>query len=257
MVVACLVFLKLKLLVVMRKNNSLSLKLQNAINLSSTMKNYIFLIFFLIVNLVVSQKKEISYYNKNNKEISKRKFYNLKALNYKKDVYDRTIDLYFENDSIFICKLVKRRNYGKLSSRTYSAILNNINADTISKNDLLVITFYPGKDRCNDTGKIPEMTTWDFIDKDFFAKITKKYDVNLFWTFKDNDGLGYYHPNKIPWKKDKNNLIEKLFFKHHYPCFSVVAINKYGDYISFYAEFGKDVVLKMCKELTKKLEMHK
>jgi len=67
----------------------------------------------------------------------------------------------------------------------------------------------------------------------------KKLNANApIYLYKDNSGLEKYN-KVIKWYKDPNELTEKLFFKHHYPCSSFVVIAPNGDFISYFGEFSQ------------------
>ncbi len=46
-------------------------------------------------------------------------------------------------------------------------------------------------------------------------------------------------------------MIERLFFKYHYPCSSFVVISKNGDYISYFGEFGMKPVWEATQQMNK------
>ncbi|MEN8817084.1 MAG: hypothetical protein ABF274_09480 [Nonlabens sp.] len=56
----------------------------------------------------------------------------------------------------------------------------------------------------------------------------------------------------LPWQYDPKGLIEKQFFKYHYPCESYVVINPYGVYKSYFGEYGPDQAFEDLKLLSKK-----
>jgi hypothetical protein len=112
--------------------------------------------------------------------------------------------------------------------------------------ELIVIIYYPGKDRCNG---MERYSTWNIFDRDYLKKLNKISDVSHHWIYKDDENLKYYYQKKIGWKKDSNQLIEKMFFKYHYPCFSCVVINSKGNFIANYGEFGKQTVWEISEEL--------
>ena len=43
----------------------------------------------------------------------------------------------------------------------------------------------------------------------------------------------------MTWHKDPEAIIQKTFFKHHYPCGSFVIINPDGKYASYFGEYSQ------------------
>lgn len=202
-------------------------------------KYYSILILISIVNFSFSQVQKKVFYNENLEEISESNFY--KQLNFQKN-----LDLHFENDTLKTSLLITRKNYGQLNDSIFNNLKKSLSSDKELSNDLIVIVYYPGKDRCNGTEK---RSTWNIFDNDYLKKLNKIGSYSHFWIYKDDENLQYYHPKQVKWENDKNQLVENLFFKLHYPCSSAVIIDKNGKYISYYGEFGKSTIWELSKEL--------
>ncbi|MCT2563290.1 hypothetical protein [Chryseobacterium herbae] len=200
------------------------------------MKKILFLILLSIVTSFNAQKKK-AYYNEDMKEISKTEFFNQRD-------YSKNIDLYIEDQEQFNNILVRRKNHGKLSEIELKELQISLSGKKLDKN--LIIIYYPGKDSYNT---IDKNTSWNVFNKSNLKKLNRKDDYEGFWIYKDYDGLQYYFPDRVNWQPDKDGVIENLFFKNHYPFFSFVVIDKKGNYISYFSEFGKDTVWKLVKEL--------
>lgn len=205
-------------------------------------KRFFILITLFIANYGFSQEKKLFFYNENVEEITKDEFY-------KQRNYQKNLDLYFENDTLINCVLIQRKNYGQLSEEDFKKLKNSLSSNTNLDGELIVIVYYPGKDRCNGMERI---STWNIFDNDYLRKLRKINSYNHFWIYKNDENLKYYHPRKVKWTKDTDQIVEKLFFKFHYPCFSSVVIDKKGNYISYYGEFGKREIWEMSSELSKK-----
>ena len=207
------------------------------------MKNYFSIVLLLfIINLSFSQAKKKIFYNTNFKEITESNFYTQKNL-------ETNLDLYFENDTLITSVLVKRKNYGKLNDSILKKLQKNLSADKELTNEITVIIYYPGKDNCNG---MERNSTWNIFDNDYIITLNKITNYNHFWIYKDDENLKYYHPKQVKWEKDTNQFIEKTFFEFHYPCFSTVVIDKNGNYISYFGEFGKSTIWDITKELINK-----
>jgi hypothetical protein len=55
----------------------------------------------------------------------------------------------------------------------------------------------------------------------------------------------------ITWYKDPEQIIERLFFEHHYPCNSFVILSKDGNFISYFGEFGNEQVWEAIQSINK------
>lgn len=93
------------------------------------------------------------------------------------------------------------------------------------------------------------VSTWNVFDHDFIPQLNSIARIKPFWVYKNDENLKYFHPKEVKWRLDEEQLIEKTFFIKPYPCFSFVAIDKTGRYISIFGEFGKQQVWKVCEEL--------
>ena len=183
-------------------------------------KYFISLLLVSAVNLAYSQVKKKIFYNENLEEITESSFHKQKN-------FEKNLDIYFENDTIMISFLVKRKNYGKLDESNFKKLKKNLS---------------PDKELINK------------ITKDYLKKLNKICDYNHFWVYKDDENLKYYHPKEVKWEKDNNQFIEKTFFEFHYPCFSAVIIDENGKFISYFGEFGKSTIWELTTELINKKE---
>lgn len=206
--------------------------------------NYIkkLILFFLFISInLYSQEKNVIYLNEDEELISKKEFI------YQKHSPDN-LALYFENDSIYKCVLIKRNQSEKLKETEFKQLKDFLSIQSLNDKELIVLIYYPGKDNCND---VERNSTWNLFDDDYLKKLNKISKVHHHWIFKNEQGLEYFYPEKINWQKDNSRVIEKMFFKYHYPCFSFVVINSLGEYSAYYGEFGKQKVWEISKKLSK------
>lgn len=201
------------------------------------MKNYIFTLLLLSGISGYSQKKT-SFYNERFEAISE--------TTYRSQIGPGKLDLCFENDSLVVCVIVNRKNHGQLDQKDFLKLKSSLSPNQDLNNELIVIIYYPGKDKCND---ITEPSGGSFFDRDYMRKLKRIASVDHFWIYKDDENLHYYQPNEGNWQADKDKLVEQLFFKLHYPCFSTVVIDSKGNYIANFGEFGKTLVWDISKEL--------
>lgn len=200
---------------------------------------YLIIICILISSNLFSQGKKVTFLNEYNQEIDKNVFLKGKSS-------AEYLDLYFENDTSIQGLLVRRRQIGKLNENQFKDLKENLSINDNRDDELIVIIYYPGKDRCNG---MEEDSTWNIFDRSYLRKLKRIGNINHHWIYKDDDNLKYYYPKEIAWKKDSHQFIEKMFFKSHYPCFSCVVLDSKGNYIAYYGEFGKQIVWEIAKEL--------
>lgn len=101
----------------------------------------------------------------------------------------------------------------------------------------LVIVYYPGKDPCNSSAlsKRSDRKKWY---KKLEKEIKNIAQTHPIYIYKDAKGLEKYD-GIMTWHKDPEAIIEKTFFKHHYPCGSFVIINPDGKYASYFGEYSQ------------------
>ncbi|WP_414844217.1 hypothetical protein [Chryseobacterium sp. IT-36CA2] len=206
------------------------------------MKNtFRYLFTFLLVSFqsLNAQSKVESFYNYDFQKISKEKFDSIADL--RGYSYNQ-----FETEDQIANILYQPTTKGKLNSEEYDSLKKMLSKIAPLKNEFIIIIYYPGKDKCN---KQNARSGWNIFDRDFKEEVNRLSINNVFWIYKNNEDLKYYYPRTSKWQKDENAVIEKLFFKMHYPCFSSTTIDKNGNYISKLGEFGKQHVIQNIKEL--------
>ncbi|KAB1230175.1 hypothetical protein [Chryseobacterium viscerum] len=206
--------------------------------MKNTLKN---LFTFLLISFQAlnAQSKVENFYNYDFQKISKEEFDKISSqIGYS---YNQ-----FETEDQIANILYQPRTKGKLKPEEYDSLKIALNKIAPLKNEFIIIIYYPGIDKCN---KENAKSGWNIFDKDFKEEVNRLSINNIFWVYKKNEDLKYYYPRTSKWQKDENALIEKLFFKMHYPCFSSTTIDKNGNYISNLGEFGKQHVIQNIKEL--------
>lgn len=199
------------------------------------------IIFLVNFQILFSQSKVENFYNVNFEKISKDEFERTsKQKGYRYNQFD------LEDQIANILYQPKTR--GKLTLEEFNGIKNQLNKINSLKNGYIIIIYYPGKDRCNG---MERNSTWNIFDRDYGKQVNKLVENNQFWIYKNDENLKYYYPKKNNWKKDENQVLEKLFFKMHYPCFSSTVIDEKGNFISNLGEFGKQSIIEDIKELKK------
>lgn len=201
-------------------------------------KSFQILILLTITNIsfVFAQKKEV-YVNDNLEYISKKEYDGNKGGDY--------MNLKFDADSVYLNISVKRIKKGKITPDQLTAIKANLSSDAMHfvKDDIIVIDYYPGKDACNSSGD-KEMTRKNY--QEYLKKFKKNQNIKQFFVYKSPEGTAAY--GNINWIKDKNKLLETLFFAIHYPCNSTVIIDSNGNYYSHRGENNINEVFKLVKE---------
>lgn len=192
----------------------------------------LFIISVIQYQLMYSQSKSISYRDENFKEISKEHFENLATQ--KEYRWNQ-----FENEQEVIQVLYQKQTLGKLTSQELADFKKYLNLYKPLRNGLIMIVFYPGKDSCNDLGR---KSTWNLLEENFQKEVNKTGIITQYWLYKSIENLHNYHRNHIEWMLDKDQFVEHLFFKVHYPCASSVIIDQEGNFVANLGEFGvKDI----------------
>lgn len=200
------------------------------------MKNILMTVILGMVMQSCSSPKTVQtktrYFDENNLEITEAKF---------KEISSTNKLLEIPGDSIHHKKLTQRGQRGQIDNRAALELaLEQATHTSIEADKPIVIIYYPGDDPCNSSGSPnPELVKeWhDELEKGVYdmAKVKPIY------IYKNDDGLKKYRRH-LDWKKDPEGMIERLFFKYHYPCSSFVVISKEGHFVSYFGEFGKEYV---------------
>ena len=185
------------------------------------MKKFLFLILITFVtgNIFAQEAK---YFDVDNKEISKKYFEEKRSTNSVLDILE---------DKNNHHKLIDRDDKGNIKDiEALISKIKNVTKKTLSPNKPIVIIYYPGEDPCNSGGDTKSVSK---RYKDLEHTTAK---ANFIYIYKDHKGLEKFG-NDIMWIKDPEQTIEKLFFKHHYPCSSFVVISKNGITLVILASF--------------------
>lgn len=186
----------------------------------------------LILYSCSSSKRNITYLDSQNREISKSKFQQRKSSHEFLSV---------QIDSLNQRKLTEKTKTGEIDNlNTYRSLISNISSEDIDVSKPLVIIYYPGKDPCNSSGSATgaSLKTWYDNLENGLRQLNANAPVYL---YKEKEGLEKYE-GLMDWHKDPDGLTEKLFFEYHYPCASFVVISPNGEYVSYFGEFGKTFV---------------
>ncbi|MEE1943757.1 hypothetical protein VRU48_01475 [Pedobacter sp. KR3-3] len=178
------------------------------------------------------QNESTKYFDIRNKPISEKKFKEQRATNQVLDII---------GDSANHRKLIEREENGQFAD--YAKLISTLEKASGKKMGTekpLVIIYYPGKDKCNETISLSNFAS-------YYRGLQKKLDAHIIFVYKDFDGLTGNNPDK--WIKDPEAVVEKSFFKHPYPCLSFVALSKTGKYSSYFGEFPPSFVEKAVKAL--------
>ncbi|WP_316826116.1 hypothetical protein [Pedobacter miscanthi] len=193
----------------------------------------------LVLKIKAQEVKNTRYFDVDNKEISQQVFKDKRATNTVLDI---------PGDSSNHHKLINREQQGKISNRKeLISLLEYAAHEKINPSQQILIIYYPGKDACNTGGDVKFLIS---NLKEIEKGVDRIASTKTFYIYKDKEGLERYD-NAIPWIKDPEQIVEKLFFKYHYPCNSFTVISKTGKYISYFGEFYKDLVLEASKKLRK------
>ena len=148
---------------------------------------------------------------------------------------------------------MRRKNYGKLDSLTHSKLNNYLEViEKVYKTKFTIIQYHPGKDNCNDGRVRFNGKENHCLGKKYIENLKNSHNLEAYYIHKLDANINFKKSGWINWYSDKNRFIETLFFKHHYPCGSFVAVdNKTRNYILFLGEYGASTVTKIIEEISK------
>lgn len=191
---------------------------------------YIFL-FILSLTPIYSQNKKIIFADEDLNILSKEEYL-------KNPLQKKHFEYEAENDSSIIRIKVERQKFGRIDKATNQKIriyLQNLSNSPIDSSKTIIINYFPSVDKCQ--GK----DNWNsfFIQKcnNYIKELEKINNISQFFIFKDENAVKNFG-RKFKWYKDENKLIEKNFFKFHYPCFSYIIIKPNGNYYSERGEYN-------------------
>lgn len=209
----------------------------NGFVLNQTLMKNIFAFILIINSLVVFGQK--TFRDENNQIITE-EAYNNRIL----------IQGQFKacNDSLQSCKIIiNRSEEGNIETEKLLDDLEKLLKIELNKNQPTIVTFYPGKDKCNSTGTATATSQylWHKEKENLSDKIKKS---NYLYIYKDKKNIKTI--KKLKWFKDPKNIVENTFFNYHYPCSSYVIIynNKYR---SYFGEFSQSQVYNDLKAIVK------
>lgn len=127
--------------------------------------------------------------------------------------------------------------HGEISNRPrLESLLEREINNKIDSTKPIVIIYYPGKDPCNSSGSPRSKERIKLIFDNLEIGLKQIAQTRPIYISKDYENMESYQ-GVLDWYKDPEGIIEKLFFKYHYPCLSFVVISKSGKFISYYGEF--------------------
>lgn len=185
------------------------------------------LVLIFLTTLMHAQSKEI-YLNDDLLKISKAEFNNTHD-------QDKFFDLRFELDALVVIVKVQKIRKGKISNELFNTIkseLKTLSGDTISNDNIIVINYFHGVDKCNSSANKSYVRA---SYKRFLKKIRTMKNVNQFFMYKSLEGTEEYG-EQLNWIEDKFRTIESTFLPLEYPCGSYVLMDKNGN---FYVNKGE------------------
>lgn len=187
------------------------------------MKKTLLLIILGIIFYSCSSSKvennKTKYFDESNIEISK--------TNFNKSRSNKKL-IAVQNDSLNIKILTSREIRGRITNKeSFDILLNNSINTNINSKKPIVIIYYIDKDPYNSGGGFVDdkfMKNWR---SDLEKGLNEIAGIKPIYLYKSYTGLEK-HEGIIPWKKDPENKVAELFFKHKYPWLSFVVISKDG-----------------------------
>lgn len=191
----------------------------------------------------MAQKKEI-FINDDLAEITQVEFDEIEDLIH---FYNMKFDL----DSLIINVKVLRTKKGRINHQKLDSIRTELSVSsgkTIPNNNLIIINYHHGLDRCNSTG------VKSFIKEKYsryLNRLKKIKNVSQFFMYKTPEGTKDYG-SRLNWIEDKSGLIRKTFLPIPYPCGSYVIIDKDGNYLVQKGEYDIEEIIELIESDTSK-----
>lgn len=204
------------------------------------MKNIVFL--FLLVLLCSCSSSQTVYKDHTNQEISDIDFRSmLRTAKY----------LEIPSEDPNTRKLISRALEGSVKTRRpIDSLIELSTRRDIDPKKPLVVIYWPGSDRCNATA-LEERKPLIFQEmKRGIIGITGEAPLFL---YSQPSGLSEFSEN-IDWQKDPGGLFEKIFFKHHYPCWSFVVISPSGEFAGILGEFKQATLFGITRHFSEKAD---
>lgn len=204
------------------------------------MKQRLAILLFIISNtILLAQKKEI-FVTDDFISITETEYFAVS-----KD--PSIISMRFETDTLAVNMVAKRVKKGTISKQSLDSIRNDLSklsGKEISKENIIVVNYHHGKDKCNSGGSGRVKSLYET----YLKNIEKLSGVSQFFMYKSSEGKKKYG-KKLRWIHDKNSMIESSFFPVNYPCGSFVLIDEKGNY---YVRKGEYILSKIIDLLNNK-----
>ncbi|RZK53969.1 MAG: hypothetical protein EOO87_11660 [Pedobacter sp.] len=165
----------------------------------------------------------VKYFDVKNNEITEKEFKKIRSTN-------TVLDILIESSQNR--KLIDRQETGTVDREKIQLALEKATNKKIDSNEFIVIIYHPGPDPCNSSGSGNMEVAYSQIT----SGVNKVAKAKIFYIYKNFNGEKEIS-KPARWKDDPDNLIERTFFKHPYPCGSFAVIAKNGDYISYFGEY--------------------
>lgn len=138
-----------------------------------------------------------------------------------------------ESDSTVVNLKAPRIKKGKLTAEQFDAVKISLNNDEhyFDTTEFLIIEYFPGLDSCNSSG---DRTAIKANYEAHTAKIESMDNVKQFFISQEKEGIEMY--GNINWQADRDHVVQKSFFRLHFPCSSMVVIDRFGNYYSHRGE---------------------
>lgn len=199
--------------------------------------NVLFCLLFIGISLHAQTKDKPTYYAKddgigNVNQISQTEF---------KTLLEDCCSYYYNGydiDTMNVFVIIPREHYGKISKnelRNLRTELQNLSNTKIDSTNYIIIDYFPGIFKNNNNCES------NYINNSFYPKQNRKFKKIA---NKNNVSYSYFNILKTKeegrktynWILDKNQFVEKMFFKLFYSCGSLVVIDPEGNYKKYNGE---------------------
>jgi hypothetical protein len=194
------------------------------------MRFFLYIFFLLLTPSIVFSQKKKYFFDINGNIITEKEY---------KKIKDNPLE-YFKikavSDTAKIFTVEKRELKGRLSNDSFNRLvlyLNTISESNVDSSKTIIINYYPGFDKCNQTsGK-------DYVNnlhKNFLKEINSNKNIEQYFICKSFEGIEFYDQS-IKRYIDKERYIELTFFPNHYPCGSYLIVYPDKKYYIYKGEY--------------------
>jgi hypothetical protein len=194
------------------------------------MRLFYYIFFLSLTPLIIFSQKKNYYFDINSNRITQNEY---------KKINDNPVEylkVKVVSDTAKIYTIEKRELMGSLNNDSYDELflyLNSISEKKVDSSKTIIINYYPGFDKCNQTSGKDYVNNLQIF---FLNQINSNGKVEYYFICKSFEGIEFYDQS-IKRLMDKDRYIELTFFPNHYPCGSYLIVYPDKKYYIYKGEY--------------------